>query len=156
MEPVNINVVDVPRYIPDCVSITYSKIPNAGLGVFANSDITQGAFLGNYMGEVYHNKAACPNNDYIFSTESCKIDALDVTKSNFARFMNCCYNNDVENVLVITYVNPEKSCVFTKINGEQVDIKNYLFFYAKRNIPKGEELLYDYGEKYREKLSIKM
>ena len=116
MEPVNINVVDVPRYIPDCLTITYSKIPNAGLGLFANSDIEQGTFLGNYMGEVHRNKAECPNNDYIFSTESCLIDALDITNSNFARFMNCCYNNEVENVSVIKYVNPAKSCVFTKTN----------------------------------------
>jgi SET domain-containing protein len=154
MESVNINVVDVPQYIPDFLSIKYSKIPNAGLGLFANSDIPQGTFLGNYMGEVYHNKAACPMNDYIFSTNSFMIDGLDVTKTNFARFMNCCYNNDVENVLAIKYVNPGKSCVFTKSNGEKVDINNYVFFYAKRNILKGEELLYDYGEEYRQKLNI--
>lgn len=154
MEPVNINVVDVPRYIPDFLSIKYSKIPNAGLGLFANSDIPQGTFLGNYMGEVYHNKAACRDNDYIFRTDNFMIDALDVTKSNFSRFMNCCNNNDVENVLVIKYVNPGKSCVFTKTNGEEIDINNYVFFYAKRKILSDEELLYDYGEEYRQKLNI--
>lgn len=156
MEPVNINVVDVPRYIPYFLSIKYSKIPNAGLGLFADSDIPQGTFLGNYMGEVHRNKAECPNNDYIFNTESFMIDGLDVTKSNFARFMNCCYNNDVENVSVIKYVNPGKSCVFTKATGETVDINNYVFFYAKRNILSGEELLYNYGVDYRKKLNIKM
>jgi len=154
MESVNINVVDVPQYIPDFLSIKYSKIPNAGLGLFANSDIPQGTFLGNYMGEVYHNKAACPDNDYIFRTDNFMIDGLDVTKSNFSRFMNCCTNNDVENVLVIKYVNPGKSCVFTKKNGEKIDINNYVFFYAKRKILSDEELLFDYGEEYRQKLNI--
>ena len=156
MEPVNINVVDVPLYIPYFLSIKYSKMQNAGLGIFADSDIPQGTFLGNYMGEVHRNKAECPNNDYIFNTESFMIDGLDVTKSNFARFMNCCYNNEVENVSVIKYVNPAKSCVFTKTNGEQIDINNYVFFYAKRNILSGEELLYNYGVDYRKKLNIKM
>ena len=156
MEPVNIEIVDVTQYIPDFLSIKYSKIPNAVLGLFANMDISQGTFIGNYMGEVYHNKADCPNNDYIFSTDSFMIDALDITKSNFARFMNCCYNNDVENVSVVNYINPGKTCVFTKSNGQQIDINNYVFYYAKRNIVKGEELLYDYGENYRKKLNIKM
>lgn len=110
MEPVNIDVVDVPQYIPEFLSIKYSKIPNAGLGIFANCNISKGTFLGNYMGEVYRNKAECPINDYIFSTPNFKIDALDITKSNFARFMNCCYNN-VKNVSVINYVNPGKSSI---------------------------------------------
>ena len=156
MEPINIDVVDVPQYIPDFLSIKYSKIPNAGLGLFANMDISQGTFIGNYMGEVYHNKTECPDNHYIFSTPNFLIDALDVNKSNFARFMNCCYNNDVENVSVVNYINPGKSCVFTKSDGQQIDINNYVFYYAKRNIVKGEELFYDYGENYRKKLNINM
>jgi SET domain-containing protein len=62
----------------------------------------------------------------------------------------------VENVSIVNYINPGKSCVFTKRNTDQIDINNYVFMYAKRNIVKGEELLYDYGEKYSEKLNIKM
>jgi len=58
----------------------------------------------------------------------------------------------VENVSIVNYINPGKSCVFTKRNRDQIDINNYVFMYAKRNIVKGEELLYDYGEK----LNIKM
>ena len=159
MEPINIDVVDVPQYIPDFLSIKYSKIPNAGLGLFANKDIPKGTFLGNYHGEMFYNKAQkanCPDNHYFFSTPNFLIDALDVNKSNFARFMNCCYNNDVENVSVVNYINPGKSCVFTKSDGQQIDINNYVFFYDKRNIVKNEELFYDYGEKYRKKLNINM
>ena len=44
MEPINIDVVDVPQYIPEFLSIKYSKIPNAGLGIFANNDIPKGTF----------------------------------------------------------------------------------------------------------------
>ena len=156
MEPINIDVVDVPQYIPEFLSIKYSKMPNAGLGIFANMDIPKGTFLGNYHGEMFYNKANCPDNNYLFSTPNFLIDGADVNKSNFSRFMNCCYNNDVENVLVTNYTNPGKSCVFTKTNGEKVDINNYVFFYAKRNIVKNEELLFDYGEEFRRKLNINM
>ena len=70
--------------------------------------------------------------------------------------MNCCYNNIVKNVSVINYVNPGKSSIFTNTNGDQIDIQNYVFFYANRNIIEGEELLFDYGEEFRQKLNIKM
>ena len=159
MEPINIDVVDVPQYIPEFLSIKYSKIPNAGLGIFANCNISKGTFLGNYMGEVYRNKADkanCPDNHYIFNTPNFYIDGSDVNKSNFTRFMNCCYNNNVKNVSVINYVNPGKSSIFTNSNGDQIDIQNYVFFYANRNIIEGEELLFDYGEEFRQKLHIKI
>ena len=44
MQQINIDVVDIPKYIPDFLSISYSKIPNAGLGIFANRDIQKGTF----------------------------------------------------------------------------------------------------------------
>ena len=160
LEQININVVDVLQYIPDFLSIKYSTIPNAGLGIFANSDIKKGTFIGNYMGEIYRNNESYPNNNYIFGTTSADkeyiIDGSDIIKSNFARFMNCCYNDDVENLLVVRYTNPGNSCIFTKENGEEINIDGYLFFYAKKDIREGEELLYDYGEAYREKLGIEM
>jgi hypothetical protein len=52
LSPIDMNFVDVPKYIPDFLSINYSKIPNAGLGIFANDGYTKGTFLGNYMGEI--------------------------------------------------------------------------------------------------------
>jgi hypothetical protein len=52
MEPIDINVCDVPKYIPAFVHLGYSKLSNAGLGVFATASIKKGAFLGNYMGEI--------------------------------------------------------------------------------------------------------
>jgi hypothetical protein len=39
LSPIDMNFVDVPKYIPDFLSIHYSKIPNAGLGIFANENI---------------------------------------------------------------------------------------------------------------------
>lgn len=46
LSPIDMNFVDVPKYIPDFLSIHYSKIPNAGLGIFANEDIKKERILG--------------------------------------------------------------------------------------------------------------
>lgn len=162
MQQINIDVVDIPKYIPDFLSISYSKIPNAGLGIFANRDIQKGTFLGNYMGEIIEDFDSYELNDYCFDSIHINknttfiIDGFDIDKSNFARFLNCCYNKDVQNVLAIRYTNKDTNNIFENRIGNKIDIDGYIFLYAKRNILQGEELLYDYGEQYREKLNIKM
>lgn len=157
MEPININVVDVPKYIPDIVYIDYSKIPNAGLGVFAKTDIKQGTFIGNYMGEMSEPESEIIYNDYIFGSRRKKgqfrIDAYDIEKSNFTRFMNCCNSRENENIQAIRY-ELDKDSSFTRLDNTVIDIDGYIFFFAKKDIKKDEELLYDYGEVYRNKLGI--
>ena len=157
MEPININVVDVPKYIPDTVYINYSKIPNAGLGVFAKTDIKQGTFIGNYMGEMSEPESEIIYNDYIFGSRRKKglfrIDAYELEKSNFTRFMNCCNSRENENIQAIRY-ELDKDSSFTRLDNTVIDIDGYIFFFAKKDIKKDEELLYDYGEVYRNKLGI--
>ena len=157
MEPININVVDVPKYIPDIVYIDYSKIPNAGLGIFAKTDIKQGTFIGNYMGEISESESEIIYNDYIFTSHRKKgqfrIDAYDMEKSNFARFMNCCNSRENENIQPIRFVD-DKRTLFTRLDKTVIDVDGYIFFFAKKDIKKDEELLYDYGEVYRNKLGI--
>lgn len=157
MEPININVVDVPKYIPDTVYIGYSKIPNAGLGIFAKTDIKQGTFLGNYMGEIYESDDSMIDNDYIFGTirkkSRFRIDGYSIEKSNFTRFMNCCNSRENENIQAIRFMD-DKHTSFTRLDNTVIDIDGYIFFFAKKDIKKDEELLYDYGEAYRDKLDI--
>jgi len=158
VEQININVVDVPKYIPEFLHLNYSKIPGAGLGVYATAKIKKGAFLGNYMGEKC---TSDPNpSDYLFicktSNKNFVLDGYDIERSNYTRFMNCCYNTDVDNVCVIRYTNNVDSSVFYNRSGVEIDIEGYIFFYAKRDIEVGEELLFDYGENYRTKLGIHM
>ena len=157
MEPININVVDVPKYIPDIVYIDYSKIPNAGLGVFAKTDIKQGTVMGNYMGEISELESQIIDSDYLFVSRIKKglfrIDAYDLEKSNFTRFMNCCNSRENENIQAIRY-ELDKDSSFTRLDNTVIDIDGYIFFFAKKDIKKDEELLYDYGEAYRNKLGI--
>ena len=159
-QSININVVDVPKYIPEFVEIKYSKIPNAGLGIFARTKIKAGTFLGNYMGEIIEDEKQIPVTDYLYRSNRYNkefwMDAIDMEKSNYTRFLNCCSSSQVgtENVYTIRYTDETKPSVFTTSNGKQIDIQGYIFMYAARDIEEGEELMYNYGEKYRKKLGI--
>lgn len=158
MEPIDINVCDVPKYIPAFVHLGYSKISNAGLGVFATASIKKGAFLGNYMGEILDSVDSMSRNEYLYGsssrTKKFTIDASSLDKSNYTRFINCCSTSYPENVVGIRYTQVEGASVYRTRLGKQIDIDGYIFFYATREIEPGEELYYDYGMAYRTKLGI--
>lgn len=157
VESVNINVVDVPKYIPTFVNIGYSKIPNAGLGIFANTRINKGAFLGNYMGEIYDDANSIPKSDYIFTsksrTKTFSIDGANIETSNYTRFINCAAIG-TENVMSVRHRDATGASVYVTNAGKQIDIDGYIFLFAARDIEPGEELLYDYGVNYRTKLGL--
>jgi SET domain-containing protein len=156
VESVNINVVDVPKYIPTFVNIGYSKIPNAGLGIFANTRINKGTFLGNYMGEI-SDDANNIRSDYIFTsksrTKTFSIDGANIETSNYTRFINCAAIG-TENVVAVRHKDATGSSVYVTKDGKQIDIDGYIFLFAARDIEPGEELMYDYGVGYRTKLGL--
>lgn len=150
LDPINLNVVDVPKYMPNCVELRYSKIKNAGLGMFARESIKKNAFLGNYMGVVNHT-CEVTNNMYEFTTvihnKQAVINALDLETSNWTRFMNCALNPDDENVLCIRHITKDTSVYIN--NGRTINIDGYILFFANKDIEIGDELLYNYGEGYK-------
>jgi SET domain-containing protein len=156
VEPINMGVVDVPKYIPTFVNIGYSKIPNAGLGIFANTKINKGAFLGNYMGEI-RDDANDIRSDYIFTsksrTKTFSIDGANMETSNYTRFINCAAIG-TENVVAVRHRDATGASVYVTKDGKQIDIDGYIFLFAARDIEPGEELLYDYGVGYRTKLGL--
>jgi SET domain-containing protein len=156
VDPINIGVVDVPKYIPTFVNIGYSKIPNAGLGIFANTKIKKGTFLGNYMGEI-RDEFTDIRSDYIFAsknrTKTFSIDGANIETSNYTRFINCSAV-DKENILVVRHRDATGGSIFLTKDGKQIDIDGYIFLFAARDIEPGEELLYDYGFNYRKKIGV--
>jgi SET domain-containing protein len=157
VELVNMNVVDVPKYIPTFVNIGYSKIPNAGLGIIANTRINKGTFLGNYMGEICDDANNLPKSDYIFTSKSrtkmFSLDGANCETSNYTRFINCsAIGND--NVAAIRHIDTTGGSIYVTKAGKKIDIDGYIFFFASRDIEPGEELLFDYGVSYRNKLGL--
>jgi SET domain-containing protein len=157
VELVNMNVVDVPKYIPTFVNIGYSKIPNAGLGIIANTRINKGTFLGNYMGEICDDANNLPKSDYIFTSKSrtkmFSLDGANCETSNYTRFINCsAIGND--NVAAIRHIDTTGGSIYVTKAGKKIDIDGYIFFFAARDIEPGEELLFDYGVSYRNKLGL--
>ena len=151
-EPIDIELIDKTKYIPDFLEITYSKnFEKAGLGIIAKKNIKKGTFLGNYTGEI-HSNHKCRYNNCMYNFITTKdnkvvnICAQDLNLSNWTRFMNSSLcNDDIENVAVITCDNNE---TYIKKNGEKVNLNGSIIFYAKKNIFIGEELLYNYGVNY--------
>lgn len=157
VESVNIKVVDVPKYIPSFVNIGYSKIPNAGLGIFANARINKGTFLGNYMGEICDDANSLSNSDYLFTSKNriklFTIDGTNIETSNYTRFINCAAIG-TENVVAVRHRDATGESIYVTKHGKQIDIDGYIFLFAARDIEPGEELLYDYGVNYRTKLGL--
>ena len=157
MEPINIGVVDVPKYIPAFLNIGYSKIPNAGLGIFANTRINKGTFLGNYMGEIRDDVNDLSNSDYLFTSKnrikSFSIDGTNIETSNYTRFINCAAINK-DNVVAARHRDATGASIYVTKDGKQIDIDGYIFFFAARDIEPGEELLFDYGIGYRKRLGL--
>lgn len=146
---IDINLIDIPKHIPKFIEIKKSKIH--GLGAYAKKDIPRGTFLGNYMGKINKEVITGP---YIFHSirneEIISIDATKKTQSNWTRYMNCSNQHQTENVTCFYLTNKED---YIK-NNKKVNLEGYIVFYSNRDIQKGEELLYYYGDNYAEMLNI--
>jgi len=153
---INIDWIDEPQHRP-----TFIKIKNSilhGKGAFALKNIKKGTFLGHYMGEItyeykmggyiFHSYVICENGEEkLFS-----IDAADYKKSNWTRYMNCSTHHKNENVMSSRLTNKE----IYEVGGAPLSIEGYIVFYAGRDIKKGEELLYHYGDNYMELMGLEL
>ena len=150
MEHIKPEWIDIPKHRPNFVKIKNSTIDNKG--AFAIKNIKKGTFLGHYMGEIKENIQTGP---YIFhsirNNNMVAIDATNVDKSNWTRYMNCSTSKDNENVTSYFLNNRETY----HINNQIQSLEGYIVFYANRDIKKGEELLYYYGDDYAKILGIK-
>ena len=138
-----------------------------GLGAFAGTAILSGAWIGEYEGELltrkdvearYWKKRKILANDrrwiksrtirsqgisgdYLFDMgDDLYIDGEDADKSTWCRFMNHASTE-------LRECNVETRNTRQIWDGEKI-VEPRLWFVATRNIEKGEELLYDYGEFY--------
>lgn len=100
---------------------------NAGLGLFANRDISKDDFIIEYTGEpLTYEEADIRGGRYLFTLNDTTV--LDGTgREHTARYINHSCDPNIEAV---------------------IEDEEKIMFYAMRNIGKGEELTFDYGEEY--------
>ena len=122
-----------------------STIESAGLGLFATRDIKKNEYIGEYKGklltiEQFNRK---PHHcDYIWEILDDEdnilmyLDGGNKRYSNELRYSNCPCTAEQENLRPI-----------------QKGFK--MFYYAKRHIKKGEEMMIYYGDDYYKKLTGK-
>lgn len=147
LDAIKMEYIDICKWIHPDVYISYSTIPNAGLGVFAKRDIKPGTFLGEYLGEI-KDRDDTTKDDYSFNyNKHHVISALDINKSNYTRFMNCAYDYDSENVYCINMITDY-------IYANTKNLRDRKFFYAQKLIKTDTELLYYYGDEYANGLGI--
>ncbi|CAG2199086.1 PRDM7_9 [Mytilus edulis] len=126
--------------IPTGFSVRQSTIPNAGLGVYAETTIPNGTRLGPYDGTL-SKESDGDELSYIFTVvyrngkTKHNIDAKGKETSSWLRYINCARTIDEENLDVYQY--------------------NYEIYYVTNQcIKPGRELLVWYGDSYGESLGL--
>ena len=109
------------------ISKTKVKRGLAGLGLFADEDIAEGDKIIEYIGKILLGDEAVNANINMYLFEVSKNKTIDGSvRWNKARYMNHSCNG----------------------NSESEIRKGRVFVCARKNIKKGEEITYDYGEEF--------
>ncbi|XP_052132856.1 histone-lysine N-methyltransferase PRDM7-like, partial [Frankliniella occidentalis] len=123
--------------VPPQLAIEVSKIPGAGRGVWTRQAVPRRVRFGPYEGD-----NAPTNKETGYGWEIRRegkathcVDALDMTKSNWMRFVNCARHSGEENLYPYQY-------------------KGRLYYRVVRDIPPNTELLVWYGDSYGKELGL--
>uniref|UniRef100_A0A1X7ULJ8 Uncharacterized protein n=1 Tax=Amphimedon queenslandica TaxID=400682 RepID=A0A1X7ULJ8_AMPQE len=129
--------VPVPREL----TVKESKIPKAGLGVFATELIPNGVKFGPYKGQKVYYEDIDEDDDtsYMWEikkpNESYYIDGQVESESNWMRYINCARNEEEQNLVAFQY------------HGE-------IYYRTFKDICPGTELFVWYGDQYAKDLGI--
>lgn len=106
----------------------------AGFGLFAEEDLEEGTFVGEYVGEVRENNDHLRLSDYLYAypllDELGRNFVIDAQKGSLTRFINHSYHPN----LFPTYA--------------YVDGLYHMILITDRPIHRGTQLSYNYGRKY--------
>ena len=127
--------------VPRCLQIRKSGIPEAGLGVWAVEKLPACTLFGPYQGVKFYKDVMFKDFPYgwvVFSeygTPMFVVDAKDESQSNWIRYVNSAMSEDTQNVWAVEYM-------------------GMVFYYSKRAIEPGTELLVWYGDEYGRALGL--
>uniref|UniRef100_A0A8D9AD89 Histone-lysine N-methyltransferase PRDM9 n=1 Tax=Cacopsylla melanoneura TaxID=428564 RepID=A0A8D9AD89_9HEMI len=129
---------------PPMLTIDYSAVPYAGMGVWSTTIIRANTVFGPYVGvRMYALNENTTSAGYTWEikydrTENKRnhfIDASDSQHSNWMRYVNCARNAYEENLVAFQY-------------------KGRVFYRVTKHIPPMVELLVNYGNEYCKRLFI--
>lgn len=118
------------------LTIKQSTIKGAGLGVFAIQDIRKGTRLGEYCGKILSKE------EYEDMQDNDRNYIFEVHRPNQSTFY-------IDGNCVLAKVNGVKTTRQKKrINVEAYQYAQCIYFRTTKEVPKGTELIIDYGNKY--------
>ncbi|KAL5005623.1 hypothetical protein ScPMuIL_016781 [Solemya velum] len=126
--------------LPEGLCVRESGIPNAGLGVWAETSFPARARFGPYSGEIIHDCDQAHDSGYCWQVyKNGKpyyfIDAHNPKKANWMRYVNCARSESEQNVTAYQH------------NGE-------IYYRSFKSIEAGTEILVWYGHDYGKELGI--
>lgn len=117
-----------------------SKIPDAGIGVFAKQNLPDNMTLLEYRGSIYAGDAF---DNWKFALSTIQLDNYVIVGKSLASVVNDCLDikktTSKENMVL--HPNTSYNCVFTRLG-------NKIFVATCKPIEKGEELYASYGWEY--------
>ncbi|PAV72503.1 hypothetical protein WR25_05904 [Diploscapter pachys] len=131
----NRNGLRARNTIPAFLRIKKSEMPNAGLGVYANTFIPIGIVFGPFEGVLVNDESKVERDGYAWQirgkdpNNSLFLDASDEHYSNWMRYINSPYDENEQNIVAFQY------------NGA-------VYYRVIRPITANEELLVWYGDSY--------
>ncbi|KAK6980406.1 histone-lysine N-methyltransferase PRDM9-like isoform X1 [Biomphalaria glabrata] len=130
------------KTLPEGLIIKQSKIPNAGLGVFATQLFPSRTRFGPYLGKIEKYEEDAHESGYSWqvykdSNTSHFVNASDPTNSNWMRYVNCARSED-------------EQCVTAYQHQGQI------YYRSHKDIHPGTEILVYYGDSYAKELGIQL
>ncbi|XP_052125522.1 histone-lysine N-methyltransferase PRDM9-like isoform X4 [Frankliniella occidentalis] len=123
--------------VPPQLVVLVSKIPGAGLGVWTRQAVPRRVRFGPYEGDTVpaDQETGYGWEIYRAGKPTHCVDALDVTSSNWLRFVNCARHSGEQNLFPYQY-------------------KGKLYYRTTHDIPANTELLVWYGDSYAKDLGV--
>tara|TARA_A100001234_G_scaffold186122_1_gene170196 strand:+ start:46 stop:489 length:444 start_codon:yes stop_codon:yes gene_type:complete len=130
--------------IHDHIEIKTSNIENAGLGLFATTDIPENILLGWYKGTLVKNEEYVNNPSYGWRF---KHSELGIVK------LESVINFEANPLAFVNGADPKIKEQVDSLNLKHVIIKNRVYYKTIKPIKKGEELIINYGDNYFNKFN---
>ena len=134
-----INNYDCLNELHDHIELKKSNIENAGLGVFARTDIPSNTLLGWYRGQIIEGEDLLIDKDYSWSYTHSYLGKVRIEPVVSYPANPLCYVNGV---------NWEEIEQQDLQNCKMITVNNRLYYITIKEIKKGTELIVDYGKRY--------